>query len=208
MTDFSDFKAQIADWSNRQDWSDTLTTSFVRMAEAKFNQELRVDRMINFAANTVTCRCAPLPDDWLEMDLVKIADPNATDGFMPIRYKARDEFFRLPDCWAQGYYTIEGRSVFFGGAPDATEGIPYKIAYYAEVPVFSDALSSWVYSKYPQLYLFSALMHADLRAVGEEQTAAGLKQLAEDMIQKLNAAHLRSKASGSRVTRTRGRSFG
>jgi hypothetical protein len=51
-------------------------------------------------------------------------------------------------------------------------------------------------------------MHADLHAVGEEQSAANMKTLAEDMIQKLNNEHMRSRASGSRLTRTRARSFG
>ena len=46
MSDFSDFKATIADWANRQDWSDILLTSFVRDAESKLNAELRIDRMI------------------------------------------------------------------------------------------------------------------------------------------------------------------
>lgn len=211
MTDFADFKTSIADWANRQDWSDALVTSYVRMAEQKFNSELRVDRMINFATNVVTCRCSTLPDDWLEFISdagVKIANKNGADGYLPVRYKSEDEFFNLNDNWAYGYYTIQGRQIFFGGPPDDTEGIPFKIAYYGEVPVFADDVDSWIYSKYPNLYLFSALMHADLHAVGEEQDAANLKSLAEDMIGKLNADHLRAKASGSRLTRSRIRSFG
>jgi len=208
MTDYSDFKATIAEWANRQDWSDQLVSSFVRMAEQKLNAELRVDRMIQNDQGLITTRCAVVPDDWLQMDLVKIQNKNAADGFLPIRYKARDEFFNLTDDWSYGYYTIEGRTIFFGGVPDAIEGITFKIAYYGEVPVFTDTTPSWVYTKYPNLYLFAALMHADLHAVGEEETAAGFKQLTEDMILKLNAAHLRSKASGSRVTRSRVRSFG
>ena len=60
----------------------------------------------------------------------------------------------------------------------------------------------------PFVYLYAALMHAYLHAIGEEQTGASFKQLTEDMIGKLNADHLRSKASGSRVTRSRIRSFG
>ena len=68
MTDFSDFKAQIADWQNRQDWSDVLVTSFVRMAEQKMNAELRVSRMINSIDGLIASRCAPLPDDWLEFE--------------------------------------------------------------------------------------------------------------------------------------------
>lgn len=208
MTDFSDFKTTIADWANRQDWSDALVTSFVRMAEQKFNAELRVDRMVKWAENTVTCRCAPLPDDWLAMELVKIENANGADGFLPIRYKARDEFFNLTDNWAYGYYTIEGRQIFFGGTPDEVEGVDFKIAYFGEVPVLSDTQQSWLYTKYPSLYLHAALMHADLHAVGEEQNAGNMKQLTEDEIQKLNALYLRSKASGSRVTRSRVRSFG
>jgi hypothetical protein len=208
MTDFSDFCAQLADYANRQDWSPALLTSFVRDAEMKLNSELRVDRMINTATNTVTQRCSTLPDDWLEMDFVSISNSNAANGWLPIRYKARDEFFNLTDNWAYGYYTIEGRVITFGGAPDAIEGIPYQISYYGEVPAFADTVPSWIYTKYPSLYRYAALMHADLHAVGEEQNAANMKQLAEDMIQKLNADHQRAKASGSRLKRSRVRSFG
>ena len=46
MSDFTDFKTQILEWINRDDFSDVLVTSFVRMAEQKFNAELRVSRMI------------------------------------------------------------------------------------------------------------------------------------------------------------------
>lgn len=211
MTDFSDFCSQIADYANRQDWSLTLVTSFVRDAEQKFNSELRVDRMIETAVNTVTCRCSTLPDDWLEFVSgagIEIANPNGANGWLPLRYKPRDEFFNLTDQWAYGYYTIQDRTITFGGSPDATEGIAYQIKYYGEVPVFADATPSWVYTKYPAMYRYAALINADLHAVGEEDKAANMKQLAEDMIGKLNADHLRAKASGSRLKRSRIRSFG
>lgn len=219
MTDYSDFKTQIADWSARQDWSDALVTSFVRQAEQKLNAELRIDRQIQFDEALIVNRCAPLPDDWLEMDLVRIQNDCVPDGFMPIRYKPRDEFFKLRDApysasyWATqnstyGFYTIEGRQLYFGGPPDPINGITFKIAYYGEVPVFDDVTPSWVYTKYPSLYLHCALMHATLHAVGEEDKAANMKQLAEDEIQKLNANHQRARASGSRLARSRVRSFG
>ena len=208
MADFDDFCAQLADYANRQDWSPTLLTSFVRDAEQKFNAELRVDRMIQTDTALIASRCAPLTDDWLEMDFVSISNSNAANGWLPIRYKSRDEFFNLTDKWAYGYYTIEGRQIFFGGCPDDVNGIQYQISYYGEVPVFADTTPSWIYTKYPSLYRYAALMHADLHAVGEEQNAANMKQLAEDMIQKLNADHLRAKASGSRLKRSRVRSFG
>jgi hypothetical protein len=208
VTDFSDLKTQVAEWANRQDWSDALVTSFIRMAEQKFNAELRVDRMIQFNDALIAARCAPLPDDWLAMDLVRLENANAADGFSPIRYLSRDEFFNLSSDWAQRYYTIEGRQIYVGGDPNTTDGQTLRIAYYGEVPVLTDDQQSWLYTKYPSLYLHAALMHADLHAVGEENAAANMKALTEDEIQKLNALHLRAKASGSRVTRSRLRSFG
>jgi len=208
MTDYSDFTAALKDWANRQDWSDVLVASFVRGAEEKLNSDLRIAWMIQFDEAMITSRCAPLPDDWLEMEMVRIANNSGADGFLPIRYKARDEFFNLTDPHSYGYYTIEGREIFFGGAPDATEGVTFRIAYYAEVPVFSDDVDSWVYTKFSSLYRYAALTHSDLYAVGEEEKAMGLNTLVDSMIKKLNDAHLLSKASGSRITRTRTRSFG
>ena len=96
MTDFSDFKAQIAEYANRQDWADALVTGFVRQVEQKLNSELRVDRMIKTSQNLITCRCATLPDDWLQMDLVKIQNDNGADGFLPIRYKSARRVLQSP----------------------------------------------------------------------------------------------------------------
>ena len=155
-------------------------------------------------------RRAPLPDDWLETCKWLGDRPMGAgaDGFLPIRYKSRDEFFNLTDKHALNHYTIEGRQIFFGGPPDATEGVTFKIVYYGEVPTFSDTRPSWVYTKYPSLYRYAALMHADLHAVGEEDKAAMLKAAVDEQIDKLNAVHRYAKASGSRLTRTRTRSFG
>ena len=208
MTDFADFKAQIAEYANRADWSDAIVTGFIRQAEQKLNAELRIDRMIQFDEALIASRCAPLPDDWLQMELVRIASGNVPDGFIPIRYKSRDEFFTTNDNWMGGFYTIQGRQIFVGGAPNSTDGQTLKITYYGEVPVFSDTTPSWVYTKFPSLFLSAATMFACLHAVGEEDKAAGAKQLTEDTIQKLNANHATSRASGSRITRTKTRSFG
>jgi hypothetical protein len=206
------------DYSNRQDWSPVLVTSFVRDAESKLNAELRIDRMICQATNNVTQMCAPLPDDWLESDFLLIASGTTPSGWRPIRYEQRDRFFKLPVSPYSGTYTtsasttnkytIEGRTLFFGGPVDDVEGNQFRLNYYAEVPVFSDTVSSWVYTKFNSLYRNCALMHADLHAVGEEDKAGGLKMLAEDQIQKLNANWQRARASGSLLARGRVRSFG
>ena len=180
----------------------------MRDAESKFNAELRVDRMIATAGATITGRCIPLPDDWLESDFSRIGDDNYSTGFRPIYYKPRAEFWQAKDKDSIATYTIEGRQVFFGGTPDDVNGRVALIDYYKEVPVFSDTVPSWVYTKFQSMYRYAALINADLHAVGEEQSSSMLKQLTEDMIQKLNANHQRARASGSRLSRSRVRSFG
>jgi len=212
MSDYSTFMGVLRDYANRLDWSDALVASFITNAESKLNEELRIDRMIKSVDasgdNAITGRCAQLPDDWLEMRLVWVANSNGPYGYLPARYQARDQFFNEQDKVSEMYYTLEGRSIYFGGVPNVEDGTAWKLWYYAEVPVFSDSTPSWVYTKYQSLYRNCALMHADLHAIGEEDKAAQLKQLAEDEIQKLNAAHHIAKASGSRLTRPRVRSFG
>jgi hypothetical protein len=47
-----------------------------------------------------------------------------------------------------------------------------------------------------------------MHAVGEEAQAAAAKQLTEDTISKLNDEFRMARSSGSRLTRTRTRSFG
>ncbi len=205
LPDFSAFKATLKEWANRDDWDDDLVTSFVRGAEEKVNSELRIDRMIQTNDALITGSCAPLPDDWLEMDLVRQSD---TVRWWPIRYMPRDDFFASETCDTNGFYTLEGREIFIGGPADAVNGNTIRISYYGEVPIFADDNDSWLYTKYPTLYRCAALMNADLHAVGEEDRAAQLKQLAEDIIQKLNAQHRYARASGSKLVRARMRSFG
>jgi hypothetical protein len=84
MTDYTTFCAQIADFANRQDWSPALVGSFISMADQHLNANLRVSRMIATTQNTVTCGCATLPDDWLEMDLLLMANDATPTGWIPI----------------------------------------------------------------------------------------------------------------------------
>ena len=147
-----------------------------------------MNQMSAYSVSLLNGRCIMLPDDWLAFELVSFASTNAPGGWAPIRYKSQDEFFNLTDRNAWSYYTIQGREVLFGGTPDDVNGLSYRIAYFAEVPVFADSQDSWVYNKYPSLYLIAALMHADLHAVGEEDKALALKAQVSSKMSKIMRA--------------------
>ena len=201
---------QLMDWANRQDWIGTpgLVQSFIAMAEQKMNSDLRVSQMLQNDTALVTSRCAPLPDDWLEMYLISVMSQVNPNGWAPIRYKSNDEFFNLLDCNAYGYYTIVGRQVYFGGTPDSVNGINYQIVYYGEVPVLNDATDSWVYIKYPTIYLWACLGNAALHAVGEESQAGNFSLRQSGLIVTSYTAVESGERLQSRVTGARTGGFG
>ena len=63
--------------------------------------------------------------------------------------------------------------------------------------------SSWVYTKYPRIYLLASLINADFHAVGEEDKAMLLGQEVDKMIGRINDNWKLAKASGSRLARTK-----
>ena len=219
MSDYDTFVAQLKDWSNRQDWSDDLVASFIVQADQRLNADMRVREMIATAENLVNCQCATLPDDWLEMDMLWIASGSTPTGWWPLRYLPRDEFFRFSampyastypssSLSTLGKYTIEGSTLWFGGMPDAVNGVTYRMAYYQAVPAMAVTGSSWVYTKYPRIYLLASLINADFHAVGEEDKAMLLGQEVDKMIGRINDNWKLAKASGSRLARSKVRSFG
>ena len=211
MTDFADFTTQIAEYANRQDWSSVVVTGFVRQAEEIFNRDLRIDRMLQ--ADDALIASAARPCLMIGSRWTWCGSPSPRRPITP-RALRRSSTSRGPSSSplrtnAQLAFTPSraGRSSS-AACLTASKDRRFRIDYYQEVPVFSDTTPSYIYTKYPGLYLNTALYRAALHAVGEEQTAANYKQMSDETIQKLNAAHRYSRASGSRLSRTRTRSFG
>ena len=206
MSDFSDFKAQIADWINRQDcqrYSDV--TGFVRDAEAKLNAELRIDRMIQTDDALIAARCAPLPDDWLEMDFVRLA---VVVGLLPVglradRLQAAGRVLRHPG-------RMRGRNLHHRGPADLyrrparhdrrADGADRLLRRGAGLFRRAGSVGST-----PSIPVSISMPRLSRRPPRGWRGADG-RQLEADVRrddQKLNAPHRYSRASGSRLSRTR-----
>ena len=122
--------------------------------------------MIQMDDGLIASRCAPLPDDWLAMDLVRVANGSGADGFVTARYKSRDEFFNQTDKNTAMTYTLVGTQIFFGGTPDPVNGTVYRLAYYGEVPVLSDTQTSFDLHQVSEPLSVAALYHADSMLLG------------------------------------------
>lgn len=197
MSAIAEFIEQIKGWINF-DYSDDLVTSWIRMAEERINTELRVREMIKVDRGLfIQDPTAPLPEDWLEMDLVRRLDRKE-----PLRYSDRHDFYTKD---TDGYYTIIGDFIVIGGP--FNKGVEVEIYSYRQVPPLGEE-ATWLYKKHPRLYTAAVLTMAVAYGV-EDERAPMWEAEVSTRISQLNAAHRLSRASGSRITRRPiNRSFG
>lgn len=188
MSDYTDFMDQIRSWTARQDYSDSIVTSFVRMAETTLRDVLRVREMIVDAEALIVNRKVALPVDWIEAYLVTDANDR------PYHYIARDDFFSGKDI-GKDKYTIRGNYLWFSAPIDISEGLGVHMSYFQHIPPFTET-STWLHSKYYNIFLQSCNAAAAL--YGEEfERAATINGFVSGLIEAANATMKRGEISGS-----------
>lgn len=202
MTALSDFCDTVRAWLNREDYDDALVTSWVRHAEERLDESLRIDHMIQIDTATVSAaeRRVVFPEDYLEADFIR-----SVSG-VPYRYEARDPFYGRAITANTNMYTIVGRFIVFGGPIDETTGLDVELHYYGRVPRLGDD-PTWLSSQFNELLLFSTIVSASIYGI-EDERAMAMAGAVTAKIKSLNERHLLSKASGSRLTRKTGKGFG
>lgn len=198
----TEFVASIKGWVNREDYSDALVLSWIRMAEERLSAELRIALMVQIDTATITenNRRVVFPPDWREADFIR-----ATNG-PPYRFKPRDDFYSMTQDSNEARYTISGNFIEFGGTIDPTDGVPIELHYYGDVPPLVEA-ATWLSTKYPRLYTAATLAVTEAYGFDPEKTLFWETETTR-LLQNLNKEHLLSKASGSRLTATRRKGFG
>lgn len=203
MTAIADFCETIRQWLNlgSEVYPDEIVTSWVRMAETDMSSRLRCDDMVQIDIGTLVNQRYPVPDDWREMDFVRHI------GGKPLRYATRDDFYNPDEPYLsdqKNCYTMIGRYLMTGIASSAAPQV--EISYYQDIPPLGDD-PTWFSTKYPMLAVLSTLVVACKYAI-EDERSDGWEQDVAEMVDRINTEHMRSKASGSRLTTRHRRSFG
>lgn len=200
MTAIGDFCNTIRSWLNREDYSDELITSWVRMAEERINEKLRIDYMVQIDTATIasSARRVALPSDWISANLIVV-------GGIPYRYEAKDSFYGRGTEASRKMYTISGRYIVFGG-PIGASGVSVEMHYYGKVPQLGNN-PTWLSTEFTELLTFATLSVGYAYGLEEEKGLA-FAGIVNNKIESLNASHLASRASGSRLTRKTGKGFG
>lgn len=161
LATYSDLKKAVADWLNRVDL-DQQIPDFIKLAEATLNKIIRSTRMTSNADVTVNAgaRKAALPADMLEPIYVTLK----TDEDFPLEQVSPEQLaaLRRSRMRAQGtprFYAIVGRNIEVVPTPVAQ--ITLDVAYYGNiVSLAADGDTNWLLSYEPDLYLYTALLHA------------------------------------------------
>lgn len=201
MTALEDWCDTFRGWLNRDDtdYPNSLVTTFIRMAEADLSDRLRCSDMIAIDQATLSTGRVLLPDDWRELDFVK-----EVDG-APLEFMDRTAFYGLTATSQLGYYTITGNYLLTTEPPDASSPRVLEISYYEAVPPLLNE-ATWLQTKYPNLFLPAVMVSASAYGV-EDQRAQGFEAKTQGLVDQINAKHLMSKASGSRLRRRQTRGY-
>lgn len=206
LSNYTDLKASVADWLNRADLT-AQVPDFIALAEARFNRELRVNSMLQRDQTIATTDYVNLPDDWLEhVSITVVGDKTIRE---PLVYVSNEVFNQLRLQNLTGtfrYYTIQDNKIAL--LPAMSSGTTtLEIFYYGKIPALSSSVATnWLLSRAPDLYLFGALMAADVYLQNDERVPqwAAAVQMAMESLHKESE---RAKRSQGKLT-IRRRTFG
>lgn len=162
ITNYTELKASIADWLNRQDLTAQIP-DFIALAEARINRTLRVREMLVRRRTVTPNQFIALPVDYLETFQLQLPPDSTGQPNEPLRYIGPDEISVLSAKNITGktrYYTIIDGAFELLPAP-SSGGVELTITYYAKIPVLSSTLpTNWLLTKAPDVYLYASLLTA------------------------------------------------
>lgn len=205
ITDYSTLCAAVADFLNRSDLTSVIPT-FVQMAEAKFNRELRTQEMLTQYAFTATSEYKTAPADFLEaysLDVVGTANLQQITFVAPDEmraYKARPNYSGTAQT---KYCSLIGSQFDLWPAPTS---LSLNLIYYAKIPALTST-ANWLLTKSPDVYLHGALVESAPYLKNDERlvTWGTLRQQEIDAINLESERAMRPRGQGVRANL---RSFG
>ena len=195
ITNYTELKAAIADWLLRDDLT-AVIPSFIALAEAQMQREIRHHKMMQRAEAEIDTRYFALPSDWLETVRFHVTGDRPTR----LELTSMDDMLQLRELNANTggkptHYAHAGDQLEVFPTPDAVYDV--ELLYHQKIPVLSDSnATNWLLTSHPDVYLYGALMQAApyLDADQRLQVWAGLYGSA---VNSLNAESKKARYSGA-----------
>jgi hypothetical protein len=206
ITNYGELKTAIGDFLNRSDLTSVIPT-FIDFAEAEFNRSLRVRQMVARAEAVIDARFSAVPSDFVEAkDLVIVtATPVTPLQFVTQQEMAQIRNTEITSAGKPQYFSVVGDQFEFCATPDSEYSL--EMSYYAKIDALTDDTdTNWLLTDYPDLYLYTSLMHSSPYLKDDERIMVWAN-LAKKAKEELIARDASSSFNGS-TPRIRVRSFG
>jgi len=206
ITNYGELKSAVGDFLNRSDLTSVIPT-FIDFAEAEFNRVLRIRQMIARAEAVIDSRFSAVPADFLEAKDLAIVTGNPVT---PLQFITQQETAQLRNTTITSagkptYFTVVGDQFEFLPTPDGEYSL--EMTYYANItPLSGDSDTNWLLTDYPDLYLYTSLMHSAPYLKDDERIMVWAN-LAKKAKEELVESDFSASYAGS-TPRIRVRSFG
>jgi hypothetical protein len=195
ITTYDELKSAVSDFLNRDDLNSVIPT-FIALAEARMNREIRHWRMENRATAEVDGQYSALPSDFIEP--IRLHLEGATYRTLESSSTLQVQMMRERNEDTNGvprYYAITQGELELYPSPNDTYSL--EMNYYAKIPTLSaSTVSNWLLEHHPDAYLYGTLVHSAPYLADDARTQvwAALYQSAIDAI---NMESRKAKDGGS-----------
>ena len=194
ITTYDELKSSIADFLNRDDLT-TVIPTFISLAEADMNRQVRHWRMEDRAVALLDARYTALPTDFIEALRVMITSPSIQRLELITNSELMDKRALTDVAATPRFYTITDGAFEVYPTPD--QDYDLEIVYYERLNALSTSnATNWMLEYHPDAYLYGALSHA-APYLGEDQRVAVWASLYKNAISGINLEDDKAKASGA-----------
>lgn len=202
---YDELKSALGEWLNRADLAAVIPT-FIKAGEGAINRTLRTRDMVKRSRAIMEDEFLTLPADYLEA--VNVQANRAPVSRMQYVTPEHADLLRggvHQTAGNPGYFTVIGNQLELIPAPATEQEI--ELTYYAAVPALSGAQqTNWLLTKWPDLYIYAALVHS-APFLKEDERAATWQGLYTKILSEAQAADDKAQHSGS-VLKMRAKTFG
>ena len=199
ITNYTELQSSIADFLNRDDLTAVIPT-FVDMAEAALNRDLRHWRNENRAIAPVNSRYSALPSDFVEPIRMELSGDKTKVTLMS-HYDMQTQREATNDRVGKPlHYNITQGEIELFPTPDVTYNL--EMYYYGKIPALSASVTTnSVLTNFPDAYLYGSLVHS-APYLGDDQRTQVWAALYQSTIDAINRQSESAKqgAVGRKIT--------
>jgi hypothetical protein len=186
ITTYSELKASIGNWLNRDDLT-AVIPDFIVLAEQQMARDIRHWRQEKRIETTLDERYEDLPNDFLAA--IELSTDNNRRLTLISTAEMQDRKEATSTAGTPQYYRFTADQIEFFPVPAASSTATLSMQYYARIPALSDSNpSNWVLTYAADAYLYGALIHSSPYLLDDQRVAiwAGMYQAAIEGLRRDN----------------------